>query len=495
MELFQHQKEGIAFLKKTKRAILADEMGLGKTRQAIIATRETEADTKLVICPASLKINWKREILAVYPQDAVFVVESGKERTIGSEYDWIVINYDMLPKYLEQLKGMIADLEIGAGIADEAHYIKGKATIRAKATLELLTALERVYLLTGTPIMNRPIELFNMLVVAKHPLSISRTMYGKKYCGAQLKCMVTDLAAGKRFFVDPKGTFPFRQKPDRYKVMMWNDESGATHLDDLRREISPIFLRRTKKEVLDLPEKIISVEVCEIDKQWRKLYDTAWDSYVEWLSNNPDLGKNMDNILQAQALVELMKLKQVCAQSKVDRVIADIENACDQEQKVIVFTQFTEIVQMLKSGLERKIGSPVKDVVTLTGADDMQARQRSVDAFQNDPDTKVIVCNIKAGGVGLNLTAASIVMFVDMEWSPEIHAQAEDRAHRIGQQGTVSVYYYVVKDTIEEDIVELLEQKKAIIKQVTDGQAPTAGGGSLGKELLGRIAHKVGKDH
>jgi SWI/SNF-related matrix-associated actin-dependent regulator of chromatin subfamily A-like protein 1 len=492
MQLFQHQKEGIEFLKKTKRAILADEMGLGKTRQAILALAETVARTKLVICPASLKINWKREIEIACPGSKVFVVESGKEREISNLYEWVVINYDMLPKYLEQLKRMIAEGEIAAAIADEAHYIKGKKTIRAKATLELLTALDRVYLLTGTPIMNRPIELFNMLVVVKHPLSKSRTLYGKKYCGAQLKCMVTDLALGRRFFVDPKSSFPFRQKPDRYRVMMWNDESGATHLDDLRQEIAPVFLRRTKKEVLDLPEKIISVEVCEIDRNWKRLYDTAWDSYLAWLERHPDAGKNLDNILQAQALVELMKLKQVCAQSKVDRIIADIENACDQEQKVIVFTQFTEIVQMLKSGLERKLNSPVKDVVTLTGADDMRARQIAVDAFQNDPDTKVIICNIKAGGVGLNLTAASVVMFADMEWSPEIHAQAEDRAHRIGQQGTVSVYYYVVKDTIEEDIVELLEQKKAIIRQVTDGKTATVEGKSIGAELLHRIRAKQG---
>ena len=482
-ELFQHQKEGIDFLKKTGRAIIADEMGLGKTRQAVIAASETAGTGSiLVVCPASLKINWQREIKAVYPADSIITIRTGKDEIL--ETRWIIVNYDLLPKHLEKVLELIEEGVIKVGIADEAHYIKGKTTIRAKATLEVLTKVESVYLLTGTPVMNRPIELFNMLTAVRHPLSKSRTLYGKKYCGAQLKCLVRDIVANKRFFVDPRNSYPFRTKPDRYKVMIFNDEGGATHLDDLRREISPIFLRRTKKEVLDLPEKIISVEVCEIDDKWRRVYDTAWDSYVDWIENNPSESRNVDNILSAQALVEIMKLKQVCAQSKVDRIVEDIQNAIEQEQKVIVFTQFTEMVQLISSGVG-------KGCVTLTGADDMNERQKAVDAFQTDDDTKVIICNIKAGGVGINLTAASIVMFADMDWSPEVHAQAEDRAHRIGQEGTVSVYYYVVKDTIEEDIVAVLGQKRGIINQITGEK----GGVSLAGELLARITDRVGTTH
>ena len=479
-ELFQHQKEGIDFLKKTGRAILADEMGLGKTRQAVIAGRETAGEASiLVICPASIKINWSREIRQVYPEDSIFVVRTGKDHL--PEARWIIVNYDLLPKYLPRIIEMVEEERIKVGIADEAHYIKGKTTIRARAALEVLTKIENVYLMTGTPVMNRPIELFNMLSAVRHPLSKSRALYGKKFCGAQLKCLVRDMVANKRFFVDPRNSYPFRTKPERYKVMIFNDESGATHLGDLRKEISPVFLRRTKKEVLDLPEKIISVEVCEINDKWRRVYDTAWDNYVDWIENNPDDSRNVDNILSAQALVEIMKLKQVCAQSKVDRIVEDIQNAIDQEQKVIVFTQFTEMVQLISSGVG-------KGCVTLTGADDMDQRQKAVDAFQTDTETKVIICNIKAGGVGINLTAASIVMFADMDWSPEVHAQAEDRAHRIGQEGTVSVYYYVVKDTIEEDIVEILEQKRGIIDQITGEE----GGTKVYGDILAKITDRVG---
>lgn len=481
-ELFQHQKEGIEFLKKTKKAILAHEMGLGKSRMAIIAAHETSGGI-LIICPASLKINWKREIEMVYPEAVTKIYGSKKDDTVAR---WHIINYDIISKYAGEIMALIEAGDITTGIADEAHYIKGKTTIRAKATLEILTKLGQVYLLTGTPIMNRPIELFNMLTAVGHPLSKSRTLYGKKFCGAQLKCLVQDKWANRRFFVDPKASFAFRRDPNHYRVLMFTDDTGATHLDDLRKEIAPIFLRRTKKEVLDLPEKIISVQVCEISREWRKDYDTAWDRYVEWLSNNPQEDKNIENILSAQALVEIMKLKQVCSQSKVDRIVADIENAIDQEEKVIVFTQFTETVRLIGAGLEK-----IK-YVTLTGADDMNARQKAVDDFQNDPETKVIICNIKAGGVGINLTAASVVMFADMDWSPEVHAQAEDRAHRIGQTGTVSVYYYVVEDSIEEDIIATLEAKRGVIGAILEGTEVAKRQKSALREFMDRVAMRVG---
>jgi SWI/SNF-related matrix-associated actin-dependent regulator 1 of chromatin subfamily A len=223
-----------------------------------------------------------------------------------------------------------------------------------------------------------------------------------------------------------------------------------------------VFLRRTKEEVLDLPEKIISQQMCELTPDQQGEYDEAWNLYLNWIESHPDAERDIQNIKDAQQLIELGKLKQVCSRAKVKRIAEDIENAVEQDEKVIVFTQYKETINKLRFEMDsRNIGA-----VELTGETKMQERQDAVDAFQNDPMIKVFIANIKAGGVGINLTAASIVIFVDMDWSPEIHNQAMDRAHRIGQKGTVNVYYYIVKDTVEEQIVELLSQKKDIINQV-----------------------------
>lgn len=436
--LFKHQTEGIEFLKRTQKAILADSMGLGKTKQAILAAGTVGKKSILVICPASLKINWEREIHIEYPEDEVDIIQSGPTREIGNLI-WIIINYDMLPKYHDQLIEKLEQGEIETIILDESHYIKGKS-IRAKATLELTEKAERVYCLTGTPVMNRPIELFNQLRAIGHPLGKNRSVYGKRYCGAFLK------------------TIPKRNGT----ILRFWDESGATRLPELKEYIKDVFLRRTKEEVLDLPDKIISQQMCELTPEQQGEYDEAWEMYLNWIESHPDAERDIQNIKDAQQLIELGKLKQVCSRAKVKRIADDIENAVEQDEKVIVFSQYTQTIENIKMEMEnRNIIA-----VTLTGADDSETRQRSVDMFQTDPLTKVFIANIKAGGVGINLTAASIVIFADMEWSPEIHNQAMDRAHRIGQKGTVNVYYYIVKDTVEEQIVEMLSQKKDIISQV-----------------------------
>ena len=436
-ELFKHQIEGIDFLKKTKKAIMAHEMGLGKSRMAIVAAGDSSEKGILVICPVSLKINWQREIEMVYPEDEIQVIQTGPEETI-QEPVWVIINYDMLEKYSEQLKGLFEIGELETLIIDESHYIKGKS-IRAAQTIALAEKARRVYCLTGTPVMNRPIELFNQLKAIGHPLSKSRSAYGKRYCGAFLK------------------TIPRRDG----RILRFWDESGATRLPELKTAIDSVLIRRTKKEVLDLPPKIISAQICELNDKWQMEYDTAWDAYLEWLESHPE-GKNIENIMSAQQLVELMKLKQVCSQAKVKRIVSDIENMVDQEEKVIVFSQFTETIMRITEELgDKNIG-----YTRLIGADDMKDRQKAVDAFQNEDIVKIFVANIKAAGVGLNLTAASVVIFADMDWSPEIHAQAEDRAHRIGQEGTVNVYYYIVKGTIEEDIKAILEGKQEIISRL-----------------------------
>ena len=463
-ELFEHQKQGIEFLKATGKAILADSMGLGKTRQAIVAAKETTGGA-IVICPASLKINWQREINYVYPTDSVVIVQGSKMPKLNSD-SWIVINYDILKKqpWLYQELNRLGTL-----ILDEAHYIKGKS-MRAKATIDLSLIAKQVYCLTGTPIMNRPIELYNLLVAIGHHSGKIRSTYAKRYCGAF-----------KRSFFH-KGL---------KRMLYFTDESGATHLDELRDLIKPVFLRRKKEEVLDLPERIITIEECKLAPEYKREYQTAWDSYLEFIKTSIMTEQQMDNILMARHLVEIQKLKQVCSQAKVSDMARDIENAVDQEEKVIVFSQYTDTINLLAAEM---MGKGIS-YETLTGQDSMQERQAAVDKFQDDPETKVFIANIKAGGVGITLTAASIVMFADMDWSPEVHNQAIDRAHRIGQNKMVNAYFYVCPDTIEDDIIQILNDKKGVLDKVVEGVDESIKTKSTQMEFLKRIAKKVAVDN
>lgn len=464
MELFEHQKKGIEFLKQTKKAILADEMGLGKTRQAIVAAGQESDQAVLVICPASLKINWEREIKMVYEGDNVYVVNPGPEYIVETDDSaWIVINYDMLEKYEEQLLTLIKNGVIETIILDEAHYIKGSDTIRSKIALKLSLKAKRVYMLTGTPVMNRPIELFNMLKAIEHPLGKLKGVFVQRFCGGQKKCMIQDLVTGKKTFINPQHAYGYYKKKDRYKVYQWQDDTGAQNLDELQKEIKDVMLRRKKDEVTDLPEKIVSTLTYDLTDDQRVEYDTAWNAYIDWLDTHPDADRDMKNIIGAQQLIEVGKLKQVCSLAKVPRIVADIENAIEQGEKVIVFSQYTQTIERIANSIGNR-------AVTLTGSDDQDSRQLAVDTFQNDPNCKVFIANIKAGGVGITLTAASIVIFADMDWSPEVHNQAMDRAHRIGQNGTVNVYFYVTKDTIEEKIVELLAEKKDVISKLVQAK-------------------------
>lgn len=460
MELFEHQKTGIEFLKNTKKAILADSMGLGKTRQAIVAAKETTGGA-IVICPASLKINWQREINLIYPTDQVTICQGSKEPK-NKEVPWIVINYDILKKqpWLYQELGRLGTL-----ILDEAHYIKGRS-LRAKATIDLSMVAKQVYCLTGTPIMNRPIELFNLLVAVGHHLGKVRSGYAKRYCGAF-----------KRSFFH-KGL---------KRMLYFTDESGATNLEELRKSINPIFLRRKKEDVLDLPERLITIEEAPLNPEAKKEYAHAWDSYLDFLRENPPSEQQMDNILMARHLVEIQKLKQICSQAKAEQMARDIENAVDAEEKVIVFSQYTDTINILAAEM---MGKGIS-YETLTGQDDMDTRQAAIDKFQKDPETKVFIANIKAGGVGISLTAASIVMFADMDWSPEIHNQAIDRAHRIGQKKMVNAYFYVCPDTIEDDIIQILNDKKGVLDKVVEGTDDSVKTRSTQSEFLKRIAQKT----
>lgn len=457
MELFEHQKTGIAFLKEKKKAILGDDMGLGKTRQAVIAAGETSEGDILIVCPASLKINWKREINAVYPEDVVYIYGMDEEKPEDSS--WHIINYDVLEKYW-------AELESGnwqTVILDESHYIKNK-TKRTDYSIKLCRKADQVYLLTGTVIQNRPLELWNQLVAIGHHLARTQKPdnewwayinYGKKYCAG------------------------FRAQYGARKAF-W-DFTGASNLDDLRRQLDGYYLRRKKEDVLDMPPKIRSYIQLSISKEWRARYDTAFDDYIKWLEDHPEVleEKDMGNILMVQHLVELGKVREVASLAIVDQVAEQINEMIEAGEKVVVFTCFTSVLEAYKKAVMRC------RKVELTGSTTMKKRQEAVDQFQNDPETKVFFGNIEAAGVGITLTAGQKVVMPDPDWNPAVHDQAEDRCYRIGQKGTVNVYYFMAEDTVHEDIVlDMHKEKREITDAIQEGRkVKDQGRGSASKML------------
>lgn len=480
-EPFTHQIEGKQFLVRTRKAILADSMGLGKSFTATMAALELSKGG-VVLCPASLKTNWAREILLVDDRANIAIADAGGTYHYhtgdGYSSNWYIANYDIADR--ERVEKEILAYMPTTLIMDEAHYIKNGTAIRSKAAVKYAKLATNVFLLTGTPILNRPIELFNLLKAIDHPIAASKSAwfsYARRYCGGFMREFWRNVR-------DPRtGQY------ERRKVQFL-DTSGATHLDELAQKLGEVYLRRTKEILGDkLPQKIIDNVPVEISKEHREAYNRAWDDYMQYLLNAPkeseDSEKNLLNIELARHIIEINKLKQAASNGKIPHVIEAIAETVEQGEKVIVFTQYrntlAEIVRQLK---ERKIRG-----VKLSGDDDAQSRQTAVDYFQNDDTVKVFVANIKAGGVGLTLTAASTVLFADMEWTPALHSQAEDRAHRIGQSKLVNVHYFIAKDTVDEDIVELLGKKQQVIDKVLAGEEGSTR--DITKDAVKRIAERA----
>ena len=420
---FEHQKEAIIKLLENNKFILADDMGLGKTSAAIVASIEAKPNKTLVICPASLKQNWKREI-ENYTDKPIYICE-GKKYEDSANY--VIINYDIM-KNFHSLKSkeetIIQKSKFDLVIIDESHYIKSPQASRTKLINDICKDINKIWLLTGTPLTSRPIDYFNLLSLVDSPVSKNWMAYVKRYC------------AGYQFTVGMN--------------KVWN-VNGASNLDELRERTSPLLLRRLKENVLDLPEKIITPVYLTLKS---KEYENVMGEYFDWVKNNPKESKSL-----SVQFTKLMKVRQIIADEKVKNTIELIQNTLEQERKVIVFSNFTGSLNKIYEHFK-------KNAVKLDGSSTTKQRQDSVDKFQNEDKIKVFVGNIKAAGVGITLTSGDVVIFNDLSFVPADHSQAEDRAYRIGQKNSVSVLYPIFENTIEGIIYDMLDRKKKIISTV-----------------------------
>ncbi len=441
----EHQKVAIEKLLANDKFILADDMGLGKTTSAVIASLETGAKKVLIVCPASLKINWDREIKN-YTDRKVLIVEG---RKWGSTFDYYIINYDIIKNYHSTDKSEDSDdykLLVNAGfelaIVDEAHYISNNTAQRTRLLNDVLEKIPRVWLLTGTPMTSRPINYFNLLKIVDSPLTLNWQSYVRRYC------------AGYQFRVGNR--------------KVWNT-SGASNLDELREQTKNLILRRMKTDILDLPEKMISPLFLELTS---KMYDEELEEFMRISNDN----KEKETI--SVTLNRLMKIRQLISFEKIPYTCEIIDKCIEQGKKVIVFTNFTMTLDMIHEKYK-------KNSVVLDGRMSKEKRQDSVDKFQTQDKIKVFISNIVAGGVGITLTAAEVVIMNDLSFVPAHHSQAEDRAYRYGQKNSVLVYYPIFENTIEKIIYNILQKKKGIIDQVMgDGEYSESFSKDLIKQLL-----------
>jgi Helicase conserved C-terminal domain len=443
--LFRHQREAVQRMIEAQRFILAHQMGLGKTKAALIAAQAYDLPI-WVIVPAGTIINWQREATA-----------AGVEITL---YSWA-----KLPEPPEHLDYVL--------IVDEAHYAQGgEDTIRGKGFLRLADEARAVFMLTGTPLKNSlPINLWPLLVAARHPLATDRSAYVRLYCEGHYRSI------GRKRSV--------------------YDTSGASNLDELHERIRDVVLYKKKSECIDLPDKLRMPRLAEVstagELAYRKTIERLRQEHLERMADKYEvLRAGREDLLgegieesdlgefeseYASALVELGIYRHAASLAKVESAAEIAQEAIEQGQGVLLFTAFRDTAERLATKL---------DADCLTGEVTGKRRQDMIDRFQAE-EKKVLVATIGAGGIGHNLTAAQVVIMVDRPWTPGDTEQAEDRAHRLGQIHNV-LSLWLQYGPIDDKIDQLLELKQERIEMILRGRGKNLRGvpgiRALAKEIM-----------
>ncbi len=425
--LLPYQLAGLDYIHDTpapqgltgRRCIVADEMGLGKTVEALAAIHLEQAYPVLIVCPASLKLNWEREVRRCLPGIRASVDACGGQV--------VITNYERL-----------ASLDYRpwrALIVDEAHYVKDRRTQRAGHILRLsrTPTLELVLLLTGTPIINRPLDLASLLEIVGTLHEYGGFWeYVKRFC-------------------------------DAYQGQWGWDLSGATNLPELNKRLrNTCYLRRLKADVLpQLPAKRRAVVTLPISNA------AAYrEAEREWYGAGGEL-------------LKLGELRQVAAAGKVKAATSWIEGVLEQGEKLVVFTWHRATAETIAGCF---------DAPCITGDTPLKERDRLVQRFQTDTETRLIVLTIATGGLGLTLTAASNVAFLELPWTPAALEQAEDRLHRIGQRDVVTSWLLLSNTSIDQQMYALLDEKQAVVKAGTDGVTDTSAMRIVAKAIQAALA-------
>lgn len=513
------QKAGIKYAVARPGVLIADDMGTGKTLQALSALQVKGTYPAVVVSPANVKYSWRREVEHWFPGRKAVVLESGlTSLQLPKNVDVVILNYDILEMYLPALLGY----GFQAIIADECHYLKNEKSQRSVYMLELATGVryetkdgQRVFPrrakgnvkklvgqpiryrlgLSGTATENGPDELANQLefLGMLHHFAKDQYSFKKQWCGGY-----DDQYGFQGFDKDLQ-----YRNPARFNEMM-------TRLHNKLREVC--MVRRTKAQVMpELPEKQITVVPVEISN--RAEYSKAEAELIQYLQEQVEIrgleatlkrlkmdiddfaNSDTDDIKEyvkeriaekasrAEHLVRIEALKGVVAKGKLAAAEEWIADFLATGQKLVVFATHTVVAKHLA----KKFHAPL-----IIGGVSAKDRDDIVDQFQHDAECKIVVLNLKAGNMGLTLTAASTTLTVELGWVPTQHMQAEDRVHRIGQTAdSVDAYYMVAQNTIDEKIYQLLMKKRAVVEAVHDGKLVDDMGGDVMNDLIGSLTRQA----
>jgi SWI/SNF-related matrix-associated actin-dependent regulator 1 of chromatin subfamily A len=443
LELRPYQRAGVAWLLSHKRALLGDEMGLGKTIQVLAAVNTLRLRRVLVVCPKTLVLNWLNEARKWLTDLEAHAYSNGRNGDAGflQRDGFYIINYEKLNK-------INVETELDCLVVDESHYVKNPKAQRSKRVEEISRKAKRVWLLTGTPIPNRPIELFHPLRILRHPLADNWFYFAKRYC-------------------------------DAYQSKWGWVTDGAANLDELQEKLrSTVMIRRKKQDVLtELPAKVRQIVVLNSEDYRDALADElgAWRRYEDALAEHQarvELARAEGDEAYAKAVAELRdaarhafeeisRARHRLALAKADDVVEHVKDIAEQH-KVVVFAHHHDVIDKIAEALA-EFGCVVVD-----GRVPAEQRHERIQRFQNDPTCRVYVGSITASGVGVTLTAASHVVFAELDWVPGNITQAEDRLHRIGQKDTVFVQHLVVDGSLDARMAKALVEKQRVADEALD---------------------------
>lgn len=470
----QTQKDGIQFLLQNKKCILADNMGTGKTLQSIIAAMETKCEKILIICPASLKSTWKREI-SIYNDPSTVTIINGSEWKKTEKYT--IINYDILDNFYKIPTDIVYEdkiMEDGTKqkvpvmvkssngtlvpktrkslkkdkikqcleqsplflehfdcvIIDEAHKLSNNTSIRYKVISDFIKRSnpQYVFLLTGTPLTNRPMNLYHILKLIDAEVTRDYQYYVKRYCdGKKLK-----LKTGKEITLS----------------------GGATNLDELKEKIKHVYIRRLLSDMTDMVNKSIVTRYYDLTATQMQRYEELWDEYV--LAQQEQGNEDSEDYRQ---LVEGILVRQYLAKEMIPNTIQLVDEKLEDNEKVIIVCTFTEEINELKKYYGNKC-------VVYDGKMTLKQKDKAEYEFMNNPKIKVFIGQIVACSVGLTLTAAHTLVFNSYSWIAAENAQAEDRIYRINQTNDVTCIYQLFNDSISQHMFEKVMEKQLIMNNV-----------------------------
>eukprot|EP00890_Picochlorum_soloecismus_P000494 jgi/Picsp_1/1445/NSC_04924-R1_swi snf-related matrix-associated actin-dependent regulator of chromatin subfamily a-like protein 1-like len=442
-KLMQFQRSGVKFaLRHGGRCLLGDEMGLGKTVQALaVASAYRDEWPVLVVAPSSMRESWADSIESwlQVPNKRIRVINTGKDvsATIHGSVDFLIISYNFLDKMDLQGKYNIV-------VVDESHYLKDISAKRTKAALPILKASKRCILLTGTPALNRPKEIFTQLTSLLPKASLKLKDFGERYC------------TGNRF--------------DKY--------GGAKNLEELHALLrGSVMIRRLKSGVLtQLPKKRRQQIFLSLDEKFKKelskLQEQMQDSKIAIGQLIAQHAASGGLAVQPSAVDRgiIMEVYRKTADLKAKAVQDYVDTLLEGGGKFLIFAHHVNLLDSIEHCCNRKKGCKY---IRIDGATPPTVRSGLVESFQKNEDVRVAILSIRAAGVGLTLTAASTVVFAEMTWTPGEIIQAEDRAHRIGQLNSVNVYFLHVKNSIDDIIWSSIQNKLEKLGQTLDGMDQT----------------------